>query len=68
MYAKMCQVLSTKEAPSSTNPNETTNFRRLLLGRCQSEFEKDSSGFADIERKKKEIEANKDVINFLLLL
>lgn len=60
-YAKMCQALSAKEVASSTNPAETTNFRKLLLTRCQREFEKDSAGLVDVENKKKEIEANEDV-------
>ena len=50
-YAKMCQALSTKEVISSANPAETTNFRKLLLTRCQKEFEKG----IDVENKKKEI-------------
>ncbi|XP_046441878.1 eukaryotic translation initiation factor 4 gamma 1-like isoform X2 [Daphnia pulex] len=56
MYAKMCQALSTKEVASAANPAETTNFRKLLLTRCQKEFEKDSAGLVDVENKKKEIE------------
>jgi len=65
----MCQALSTREAPSSTNPNETTDFRRLLLGRCQREFEKDgTSGLVEIEMKKMEIEENDDVSFFFLHL
>jgi translation initiation factor 4G len=57
MYAKMCQALSTKEVASAANPAETTNFRKLLLTRCQKEFEKDSAGLVDVENKKKEIES-----------
>lgn len=57
-YAKMCQALSTKEVSSAANPAETTNFRKLLLTRCQKEFEKDSAGLQDVEKKKKEIEAS----------
>lgn len=52
----MCQAMSTKEVASSANPSETTNFRKLLLTRCQKEFEKDSAGLIDVENKKKEIE------------
>lgn len=58
----MCQALSTKEVTSSYNSAETTNFRKLLLTRCQQEFEKDSAGLVDVENKKKEIEENEDVI------
>lgn len=60
-YAKMCQALSTKEVASSANPAETTNFRKLLLTRCQKEFEKDSAGLVEVDNKKKEIEAAEDV-------
>lgn len=63
-YAKMCQALSAMEVASSTNPAEKTNFRKLLLTRCQREFEKDSAGLVDVENKKKEIEANEDVCIF----
>jgi translation initiation factor 4G len=56
-YAKMCHALSNKEVASSANPSETTNFRKLLLTRCQREFEKDSASLLDVENKKKEIEA-----------
>ena len=57
-YAKMCHALSTKEVASSNNPSETTNFRKLLLTRCQREFEKDSAGLVEVENKRKEIEEN----------
>lgn len=57
----MCQALSSKEVASSSNPSETTNFRKLLLTRCQKEFEKDSAGLVDVENKKKEIENAENV-------
>ena len=63
MYAKMCQALSTKEVASAANPAETTNFRKLLLTRCQKEFEKDSAGLVDVENKKKEIESSETVLS-----
>ena len=43
---------------SNANPSETTNFRKLLLTRCQREFEKDSAGLIEVENKRKEIEEN----------
>ncbi len=61
MYAKMCQALSTKEVTSAANPAETTNFRKLLLTRCQKEFEKNSDGLVHVENKKKEIETAETV-------
>ena len=57
----MCRALSTKEVASAANPAETTNFRKLLLTRCQKEFEKDSAGLVDVENKKKEIETAETV-------
>ena len=62
IYAKMCQALSTKEVTSASDPAETTNFRKLLLTRCQREFENDSTGLVDVENKKKEIESAETVI------
>lgn len=52
----MCQALSNKEVAAESG-TETTNFRKLLLTRCQREFEKDSAGLADVEKMKKDIEA-----------
>ena len=37
----MCRALSSKEVASASNPCETTDFRKLLLTRCQKEFEKE---------------------------
>ena len=45
---------------SNANPSETTNFRKLLLTRCQREFEKDSAGLIEVENKRKEIEENEE--------
>lgn len=39
------------------------NFRKLLLNRCQKEFEKDQDDDEIFERKQKELEAAKDVRN-----
>lgn len=37
------------------------NFRKLLLNRCQKEFEKDQDDDEIFEKKQKELEASKDV-------
>lgn len=58
-YAKMCHALSTKKI-SSENRKETNNFRKLLLTRCQREFEKDSSDLHDVDNKKKELAGERD--------
>ena len=36
-------------------------FRKLLLTRCQREFEKESAVLVDVENKKKEIESAETV-------
>lgn len=40
-YAKMCQVLQMKKVLTDDSETETVNFRKLLISRCQKEFEKD---------------------------
>ena len=60
-YGKMCQNLSAIEVRSSTDPTVMTNFRKLLLSKCQRQFELGSVKFVDIEKKKKEMEDNNNV-------
>lgn len=38
-------------------PNSTVNFRKLLLNRCQKEFEKDKVNDDVFEKKQRELEA-----------
>ncbi len=38
-------------------PNTTVNFRKLLLNRCQKEFEKDKVDDDAFEKKHRELEA-----------
>lgn len=57
----MCQALSAIEVALSTNPAETTNFRKLLLSRCQRLFEKNSPALVNIQDLKKEIGECNDV-------
>lgn len=38
-------------------PNNTVNFRKLLLNRCQKEFEKDKVDDVVFERKQKELDS-----------
>ncbi|XP_078696975.1 eukaryotic translation initiation factor 4 gamma 1-like isoform X4 [Branchiostoma floridae x Branchiostoma belcheri] len=49
-YANMCRCLIHLKVPMKDNPKQTVNFRKLLLNRCQREFEKDK----DDELKKDE--------------
>ena len=49
------------KVPTTDNPAATVNFRKLLLNRCQKEFEKDQDDDVIFEKKQKELEASKDV-------
>jgi translation initiation factor 4G len=40
-YARMCQVLQRKKVLAEDSETETVNFRKLLISRCQKEFDKD---------------------------
>lgn len=48
-------------------PHSTVNFRKLLLNRCQKEFEKDKADDVVFERKQKELDSAASVCGFLLL-
>ena len=41
VYARMCQVLQMKEVLAENSETEMVNFRKLLISRCQKEFDKD---------------------------
>uniref|UniRef100_UPI00398F0702 eukaryotic translation initiation factor 4 gamma 1-like isoform X2 n=1 Tax=Pristiophorus japonicus TaxID=55135 RepID=UPI00398F0702 len=56
-YANMCRCLTTLKVPIPDKPGATVNFRKLLLNRCQKEFEKDKDDDAEIDKKQKEIDA-----------
>ncbi|XP_051515924.1 eukaryotic translation initiation factor 4 gamma 3-like isoform X4 [Myxocyprinus asiaticus] len=56
-YGNMCSCLATLKVPMMDKPNITVNFRKLLLNRCQKEFEKDKVDDDAFERKHKELEA-----------
>lgn len=49
------------KVPTSDKPGVFVNFRKLLLNRCQKEFEKDQDDDEIFEKKQKELEAAKDV-------
>ncbi|XP_078266306.1 eukaryotic translation initiation factor 4 gamma 1a [Rhinoraja longicauda] len=57
-YANMCRCLTTLKVPIPDKPGATVNFRKLLLNRCQKEFEKDKDDDAEIDKKQKEIDAS----------
>uniref|UniRef100_I3JU19 Eukaryotic translation initiation factor 4 gamma, 1a n=1 Tax=Oreochromis niloticus TaxID=8128 RepID=I3JU19_ORENI len=59
-YANMCRCLMGLKVPTSDKPGVFVNFRKLLLNRCQKEFEKDQDDDEIFERKQKELDAAKD--------
>ncbi|XP_074544288.1 eukaryotic translation initiation factor 4 gamma 1a isoform X2 [Halichoeres trimaculatus] len=59
-YANMCRCLMGLKVPTSDKPGQTVNFRKLLLNRCQKEFEKDQDDDEIFEKKQKEMEAAKE--------
>ncbi|KAJ9596732.1 hypothetical protein L9F63_012238 [Diploptera punctata] len=59
-YAQMCKVLQSMQVPKE-DQGESMNFRKLLVNRCQSEFEKNpSEGSFNREARLKEIEETAD--------
>uniref|UniRef100_A0A8C7E6Z4 Eukaryotic translation initiation factor 4 gamma 3 n=1 Tax=Naja naja TaxID=35670 RepID=A0A8C7E6Z4_NAJNA len=56
-YANMCRGLVMLKVPMADKPGSTVNFRKLLLNRCQKEFEKDKADDDVFEKKQKELEA-----------
>ncbi|KAI3374949.1 hypothetical protein L3Q82_021474, partial [Scortum barcoo] len=58
-YANMCRCLMGLKVPTSDKPGHFVNFRKLLLNRCQKEFEKDQDDDEIFEKKQKEMEAAK---------
>ncbi|KAL0965959.1 hypothetical protein UPYG_G00288670 [Umbra pygmaea] len=59
-YANMCRCLMGLKVPTTDKPTITVNFRKLLLNRCQKEFEKDQDDDVIFEAKQKEMEAAKE--------
>ncbi|XP_072569528.1 eukaryotic translation initiation factor 4 gamma 3 isoform X3 [Paramormyrops kingsleyae] len=57
-YGNMCRCLATLKVPMADKPNNSVNFRKLLLNRCQKEFEKDKVDDDVFERKQKELESS----------
>ncbi|XP_027021188.2 eukaryotic translation initiation factor 4 gamma 3 isoform X3 [Tachysurus fulvidraco] len=55
-YANMCHCLASLKVPMADKPGTTVIFRKLLLNRCQKEFERDKMDDAVFERKQKELD------------
>ncbi|XP_054649684.1 eukaryotic translation initiation factor 4 gamma 1-like isoform X2 [Dunckerocampus dactyliophorus] len=56
-YASMCRCVMGLKVQATDKPGDTVNFRKLLLNRCQKEFEKDKDDNEIFEKKQKELEA-----------
>ncbi|KAM7413631.1 hypothetical protein PAMA_020830 [Pampus argenteus] len=56
-YANMCRCLMGLKVQTTDKPAVTVNFRKLLLNRCQKEFEKDKDDDEIFEKKQKELDA-----------
>ncbi|XP_061543106.1 eukaryotic translation initiation factor 4 gamma 3 isoform X3 [Phycodurus eques] len=56
-YGNMCRCLAELRVQIGDNPNNTVNFRKLLLHRCQKEFEKDKVDDDVFEKKQKELDS-----------
>ncbi|XP_074507392.1 eukaryotic translation initiation factor 4 gamma 1-like isoform X2 [Sebastes fasciatus] len=59
-YANMCRCLMGLKVPTSDKPGVFVNFRKLLLNRCQKEFEKEQDDDEIFEKKQKDMEAAKE--------
>lgn len=55
--ADFCFLFLQLKVPMADKPGSTVNFRKLLLNRCQKEFEKDKADDDVFEKKQKELEA-----------
>ncbi|NXF34228.1 IF4G1 factor, partial [Nyctibius bracteatus] len=55
-YANMCRCLMGLKVPTTDKPTATVNFRKLLLNRCQKEFEKDKDDDEIFEKRQKEMD------------
>ncbi|XP_077421553.1 eukaryotic translation initiation factor 4 gamma 1 isoform X2 [Vanacampus margaritifer] len=56
-YANMCCCVMGLKVQATDKPGDTVNFRKLLLNRCQNEFEKDKDDNEIFEKKQRELEA-----------
>ncbi|XP_021930528.1 eukaryotic translation initiation factor 4 gamma 3-like isoform X4 [Zootermopsis nevadensis] len=61
-YAQMCKVLSSMQVPAErrNKDEQEVTFRKLLVNRCQAEFEKNSEADLNREAKREEIEQTTD--------
>lgn len=65
-YAAMCKELALLQVPSANSTNEKkeyVNFRKLIVTRCQMEFEKQSIDESERNEKLKEIDDTMDAVS-----
>ena len=58
--ARMCQELAIIWVPSSADPTKKESFRKLLITRCQKEFDRDYMEDIDKAEYEQRIEAEKN--------
>ncbi|XP_053279002.1 eukaryotic translation initiation factor 4 gamma 3 [Pleuronectes platessa] len=56
-YGNMCSCLAELKVPIPDEPNSTVSFIKLLLSRCQKEFEKDKDDDVVFRTKQKELDS-----------
>ncbi|XP_078614815.1 eukaryotic translation initiation factor 4 gamma 3-like isoform X9 [Branchiostoma floridae x Branchiostoma japonicum] len=59
-YANMCRCLIHLKVPMKDNPKQTVNFRKLLLNRCQREFERDIDNKMEKDERMRKIDLAKN--------
>ncbi|KAK1784367.1 hypothetical protein P4O66_018177, partial [Electrophorus voltai] len=56
-YGNMCSCLAMLKVPMANKPTSTVSFQKLLLNRCQKEFEKDKVNDDVLEKLRHQLEA-----------
>lgn len=56
-FNSFLSLSSQLKVPTTDKPGVSVNFRKLLLNRCQKEFEKDKDDDETFEKKQKELDA-----------
>lgn len=64
-YALMCKELGMMEVAGANNQDSSVNFKKLIITRCQKEFEKNPIDDVERKRKIKEIEECADPVSIL---
>lgn len=68
-YALMCKVLSDMKVPAERKTPEDpefVNFRKLIVNRCQTEFEKNTEAELNKDAKFKEINLQTDPVSIFV--